>query len=90
MKQKIIAVTGSTRGKNTASEEIVNYIFSELDKKNWIMQKYRAHEIFNKKKKLDNFIKSVNDADCLFFSTPIYVHSLPYPLTDSLNGRNGR
>lgn len=82
MSRKIIALTGSTRGKKTASESMVNYLFDIIGDRDFLkVEKYRAHEIFNNSNKLDQFRREITKADILLISSPIYVHSLPYPLT---------
>ncbi len=88
MSKKVITLIGSTRGKKTASESIVNYLFNDVNEVE--LRKYRAHEIFNKKEKLDVFMNDLKDGDILLISSPVYVHSLPYPLTVVLEQMAGK
>ncbi len=81
MSRKVIALLGSTRGKKTASESIVDYISGNGNAEGFDLVKYRAHEIFNKQDKLDDFMNDVIDSDTLLISSAVYVHSVPYPLT---------
>lgn len=91
MSKKISALIASTRGKKTASESIVNYLHQKITEKKeskdlepsfaFQLKKFRVHEIFNKKQKLTEFLKETKESDTIIISTPVYVHSLPYPLT---------
>ncbi|MEJ6951582.1 NAD(P)H-dependent oxidoreductase [Natronospora cellulosivora (SeqCode)] len=81
MSKKVLTLLGSTRGRKTASESIVNYLFEKKEFKQMELSKYLAHEIFKKKEKLDEFLLAAKNADTIIISSPVYVHSLPYPLT---------
>lgn len=81
---KIIALTGSTRGIKTASESIVNYLEANLINKDVTIKKYRAYQIFNDKDKVELFTADLANSDLLLICSPVYVHSLPYPLISLL------
>lgn len=77
---KIIALTGSTRGIKTASESMVNYLSVKLASAGLELKKYRAHQIFQDENKVHMLISSLGVSDLLLICSPVYVHSLPYPL----------
>lgn len=91
--EKIIALLGSTRGEKTVTESIINYMIGKVKDKNVSIEKYRAYQIFNDEKRLDIFINSLRTSDLLIICSPVYVHSLPYPLIvvmEKLAGRLNR
>lgn len=77
---KIIAVTGSTRGIKTASESMVNYLAAKLASAGLDLKKYRAYQIFHDEEKVQMLINSLEASDLLLICSPVYVHSLPFPL----------
>jgi multimeric flavodoxin WrbA len=75
----VTALTGSTRGVKTASESIIDYLDARLGEGVQI-KKYRAHQIFQDEVQKESFIKYLEKSDLILICSPVYVHSLPYPL----------
>ncbi len=44
------------------------------------MKKYRVHQIFQDEEKKQALIKDIAGSELVFICSPVYVHSLPYPL----------
>ncbi|MFW6238824.1 MAG: NAD(P)H-dependent oxidoreductase [Halanaerobiales bacterium] len=82
MKNKqVVALTGSTRGKKTASESIVNYLQDVLADEKVEICKYRVYQIYKSENMVEELMTVLGEVDLLLISSPVYVHSLPYPLT---------
>lgn len=77
---KITAIIGSNRSAKTTSDAIVNYLVQKDLTGQTVWKIYRAREIFQTGDKLLNFMEDIKDSDYFLVSTPVYVHSLPYPL----------
>lgn len=82
--KNVIALTGSTRGLKTTSESMVNYVATLLDDTGLNLKKYRAFQIFQDEDKVQKLLNSLEESDLLLICTPVYVHSLPYPLLNLL------
>jgi len=77
---KIIALLASTRGKKTATESMYNYLVDKFNKDNITIKMYRAHHIYKDANKRELLLNELKDSDFLLICSPVYVHSLPYPL----------
>ncbi len=81
MKQKkVIALLGCTRAGKTTTESIVDYMIKNIENNDIQIDKYRADQIYNVDSKLAGFIEVLSECDMLLVCSPVYVHSLPYPL----------
>jgi len=78
--KKVTALLGSTRGNKTVTESIADYLKKEFRNYNVNLIKFRAHQIFQDEKEVSNFIKELKDSDVFLIVSPVYVHSLPYPV----------
>lgn len=78
--KNITVLTGSTSGRKTASESMVNYLAAKLENKAIILNKYRAHQIFQAEDKVKLFMDHLEMSELLLICAPVYVDSLPYPL----------
>ena len=79
-RKKVTALLGSTRGEKTVTESIANYIKQEFKNYEINLVKYRAHQIFQDDKAISAFIKDLKDSEVFLIVSPVYVHSLPYPV----------
>lgn len=89
--RKVTALLGSTRGENTVTESIVDYIIKETEKlqkeqltekKKIIINKYRVYQLFKDIDRINNLVQEIKESDLLIICSPVYVHTLPYPVTD--------
>ncbi len=78
--RNITALTGSTRGTKTASESMINYLSKRIEEEGITLTKYRVYQVYNDDNKKKAFFKDIKTSDLLIICSPVYVHSLPYPL----------
>jgi len=78
--KKVTALLGSTRGQNTVTESIADYLKQEFKNYETNLIKYRAHQIFQDDKAINAFIEDLKDSEIFVIVSPVYVHSLPYPV----------
>ena len=78
--KNITVLTGSTRGRKTASESMVNYLAAKLENECISLKMYRAYQIFQIEDEVQLLIKHLKTSDMLLICSPVYVDSLPYPL----------
>ena len=90
--KRVVFLLGSPRGVKTCTESIANYIATRLPGHE--VQKWRAHEIFRDGDRVAAFQESLRGAQLLVLCSPVYVHSLPWPLQEVLtalaDNPNGR
>ncbi len=78
--KKVIALTGSTRGLKTASDSMINYLAEKLEGENINLKKFRAYQVFKEEKQIESILGELEDSELILICSPVYVHSLPYPL----------
>lgn len=78
--KKVTALLGSTRGSKTVTESIADYLMKEFRNYEVNLIKYRAHQIFQDEKEVNNFINDLEGSEIFLIVSPVYVHSLPYPI----------
>ncbi len=78
--KKVTALLGSTRGSKTVTESIADYLRQNFKNAEINLIQYRAHQIFQNEKEISNLIEDLKDSEVFLIVSPVYVHSLPYPI----------
>lgn len=78
---KVLMIIGSPKQKHCTSEKIGNYVCDKLSKKGHSIAKVNAALSLMTDDGTKTLVESAKNADLLFFTFPLYVDSLPAPLT---------
>lgn len=80
--KKVLLLIGSPKPKNSTSESLVNYLLEGLIKRGCSCEK--IHLLSMLRNNAEELIEKVNTTDVLIIVFPLYVDSLPSPLTKAL------
>ncbi len=83
MIEHAILLIGSPKNKKSSSYLIGKYLANILEENNITVTEYFSVKLL-KKDRFEQFIGKLKKTDILIISSPLYVDSLPYPITNIL------
>lgn len=77
----VVVLIGSPKVNKSTSESLANYLIEQLAARGAHAEKIHVSKILRSVENMDNLILQVDKADMVVLVSPLYVDSLPYPVT---------
>lgn len=79
-----LLLIGSPKGEKSTSASVGNYLLSKLEAAGMSSEKAYIHKIENQAAKIQELFETVDQADLIILSFPLYVDSLPAPVIKAM------
>ena len=79
-----LLLVGSPRGKKSTSESLGNYLLEQLREMGLETEKIWIYPSIKSQEKSSDLISAVDRFDTVIFASPLYVDSLPAPVTETM------
>ncbi len=79
-----LLLVGSPRGKKSTSESLGNYLLEQLREMGLETEKIWIYQSLKSQEKSSDLISAVDRFDTVIFASPLYVDSLPAPVTKAI------
>jgi len=77
----VVVLIGSPKASKSTSESLGDYLIEQLAAKGAYMEKIHVSKILRSSESLDSLMLAIDKADVVVLISPLYVDSLPYPVT---------
>lgn len=84
MPQRVLLLIGSPRGTQSTSASLGTFLLDEMQKQGATTRVINLPENMKSGEGRDDLVEAINRADTLVFSSPLYIDSLPAPVTAAL------
>ena len=83
-KKEVLLLVGSPRGKSSTSAVLGNYILNQLEEDKFNLNVLYINSMLKSQENQNNLIEKINHSKFILLSTPLYVDTLPAPVTKVL------
>jgi hypothetical protein len=78
---RVVVLIGSPKASKSTSESLGNYLIEQLAARGAHTEKIHVSKVLRSIESTDNMMSAVDKADTVILVSPLYVDSLPYPVT---------
>lgn len=82
--KRAVLLVGSPRTKKSTSASLGGYLFEQLQERGVETQTIQIYTTINSKDRMNEMYKAIDNADLVLLAFPLYVDSLPAPVTNTL------
>ena len=83
-RQRALLLVGSPHGDKSTSESLGNYLLAQLEARKFATEKVYIHSSVNSEKGRAALLAATEAADLVILAFPLYIDSLPAPVTRAL------
>ena len=82
--KRAVLLVGSPRTRKSTSASLGGYLFEQMEERGVETQTIQIYTTINSKDRMNEMFKAIDNADLILLAFPLYVDSLPSPVTAML------
>jgi hypothetical protein len=82
--KKVLLLIGSPKVEKSTSASVGNYLISKLEEFGMVSETRFIHRVVNRDESIKSLFQSIDNADLIILTFPLYVDSLPAPVIKAM------